>query len=107
MPEGKNREPMFILHNSCSDITSTSIVYGGLDQWLHVQLLPSALLLSQELLTGFPATYVYLWWYWEIFSVKPELKLAHRTVTAYHHTSSDQLQTSAAGARVQGYEYNM
>jgi len=30
--------------------------------------------------------------------VKPELKLAHRTVTAYHHTSSDQLQTNAVGA---------
>ena len=98
---------MLILHNSCSDITSTSTVYGGLNQWLHVQVLPSELLLSQELLTGFPATYIYLWWNLEIFSVKPELKLAHRTVSAYHYTSSDQLQTNAVGARVQGYEYSM
>ena len=75
-------------------------MYGGLNQWLHVQVLPSELLLSQELLTGFPATYIYLWWNLEIFLVKPELKLAHRTVTAYYHTSSDQLQTNAVGARV-------
>ena len=53
------------------------------------------------------ATYVYLWWHLEIFSVKLELKLAHGTVTAYHHTSSNQLQTSAVGAMVQGYEYSM
>jgi len=37
---------MLLLHNSQSDITSTSTVYGGLDQWLHVQVLPSELLIS-------------------------------------------------------------
>ena len=71
-------------------------------------VLPSALLLSQELLTGFPATLCLLVVaFGNIFSEARTYTSTQNSNSLSPYTSSDQLQTNAVGATVLGYEYRL